>query len=673
MRHILIIDSNISFSVSIKRAMEATNLYKVRTVTRLSPALEALNNAAFDLIVVDVHIAFATIEEVIPALQAQAPRLPIIISSPNDEDRHLVHSLKAQGFIIKPFVARLLMPIVEETLARGLAPDTAPHQLAQALEEQEKQQVLEPMLEATRRTAATMMNEPPRTADDSTISEILDQALRPEVSQRIYASLDPAGQESQPQPVAPPPADTPTEGSNAAHEALSVTQDVASLDNLLEQIRLFASGQASGRANQVNPFLDPLGTTHMRLKRYEDSDSPSPAELALRPLFDGLIDPHPSGEETYPARIPRPMRLPDQEWFDMADEPTAQLPNAPARYEREVEPETLIGLPPEVILMPTTLDQITEQLQAVEVEVIEEQVAQEAQALRLSDRAVAHYAAQLTRFALESSAKGIMITRGLLRLAQAGDLDMPTWDQLTALVIENWAQEGDSRTRVLYRRLEVGEILIYSIQTIHDLTLTLVFLAEMPLKMIRRQAAQLSEALLSQPLPSEEDLYTEPMPAVILPTQDDQDTTPNEALPLEGQAEAPAPVIRIQRAPGTYSSYACVWLVEEARNAINPTAARMIEGWIREICQQQDWDFEMARIEREWLYVVVGVPVGTLPSAIAQTLMEGTAQRALALDPRKSADNPWGQGYLIRTPPDSVQDQHVQRFMQFYRSTRVTA
>ncbi|MFP4322650.1 MAG: transposase, partial [Anaerolineales bacterium] len=119
--------------------------------------------------------------------------------------------------------------------------------------------------------------------------------------------------------------------------------------------------------------------------------------------------------------------------------------------------------------------------------------------------------------------------------------------------------------------------------------------------------------------------------------------------------------------------YACVWLVEEARNAINPSAAQLINAWLHEICDAQGWTLAQVRIEPEWLYVALRVPPKTLPHTIAQTLMHETATRALAAAPHQETRSPWSDGYLIRTPADDLRASDIDRFIDFYRSTALNA
>jgi len=226
----------------------------------------------------------------------------------------------------------------------------------------------------------------------------------------------------------------------------------------------------------------------------------------------------------------------------------------------------------------------------------------------------------------------------------------------------------------------------------------LIFAADTSLKVIRRQAARLSESLNKVPEPDEEIITAEPtmpMPAISEPEagedirddlregagdsiEDVYDDVVEEHVPeTTDQQESPEsveipPTQPKLRAEGSYASYACVWLVERKKDAINPRAVQLIEGWLVEICEALDWDLQVVNIEPEWLYVELGVPVGTLPSLIATTLMEDTAERAMALDPSRSMRSPWSNGYLVRTPPENLKDHDIDRFVNFYRSSQLT-
>jgi ActR/RegA family two-component response regulator len=666
--------------------------YTIRNVTRLRPAIEAVEQAAYDVAVIDARLEFSTLPEIVAALRQVQPNLPVVITSPYEDDSKLLPQVGAQGFVAKPYIARILAPVLEDAIARGYSPYTVETQpnLAQTLENEESQQIIEPMLEASRQIAPLV--EPPTTADDSTISEVIQQALQPEVSQKIYATMeshplpdDETEVLQEPQPIQNNDQEEANSEPTPAEAALNATLGATSLDALLDEIRHYAHGHLG----EPHPVPNPTTTLIAAIE-------PPPDHT---PIY-----PPPYHEDTRWNIIPPPPRLPDQEWLDQADSPTV-IPSVPAE-----SPEPAL---PEEELVPVTLEEITQQMvSAIVDDLVEEEIQREADSLRLEQHVLAHYALQLTNFAIENSAMGVVITRGDERLAQAGSLDPAAWDQVIGLIYENWNTPGDSRTRVLYRNLGFGNLLLYSIQTVDDLTLTMTFDAETPLRVIRRQAARLTESLQNIPEPRPEDILAQPTPPPSPPSLPEMtaaeweessrvgvgvaDVVPLRESPLteearegidtdlrEGSREV-APQVPDQqpqeavpalpkptRQAGTYTSYGCVWLVENPRDAINPAAAEMILGWVQDICRERDWDLEDAHIEPEWIYLAVHVPTTTLPSDVVTDLMHGTAERALALDPSGSHQSPWGEGYLIRTPANSLTTQDIDRFIQFYRSTRL--
>lgn len=663
-RHILIVDSEINFSLPIKRALEGTGAYHVRTVTRLSSAIDALQENPFDLAIIDMRLEFNTPGQVIGALREMNPKLPIILSSTNEADSKHLLALGAQRFILKPYNARLLMPLLESTATEPLTPPASDtHAFLAEMEAREKEELIEPLLQATQQGMAAETDEPPIPNVDTTIAQVVEKAITPSVTQRIqeYNRFEPVAPDAPTVPSSRPPIreepELSPEDTDAlpATAALATTVGTASLDTLLEQIRTYASGEAA------QPNDHPLSELVAQI------EPPSPTSDT-----SGRIEPLPLNEDTHMAFIPPPTRLPDQEWLNSMDE-----------VDTTVAPRVEISEEP---LMPVTVEEITQQLVAVEEEVIEQAIEKEAETRRLPAHVVAHYALQLTQFAMESSSLGGAITRGAALLAQAGSLSQDEWQTVIRMITESWGVSGESRTRILYRQLARGEMLIYSIQTIEELILTLVFAAETPLKVIRRQAIRLSESLKAVPPPSDDVVFAEPP---LAPRESEEPAAPREAPPplaedqREGSAaasaapaetapqESAAPPIELPA--GTLTSYACAWMIENKRDAINPAAAVLLETWLREVCAAHDWRVETIQISSEWLYVAVQVPSTTLPSSIAATLMEETASRALALDPKQSQQSPWAKAYLIRTPPSSLQPREIERFVNFYRSAQIPA
>jgi ActR/RegA family two-component response regulator len=356
-KYILIVDPSISFAVSLKRALEDTGEYAVRTVARIKPAIAALQETPHQLAVIDLDLDFASPSAMVRAIRTIQPEIPVIVAGVHNEDRPAVEELNAQAFIKKPFLAKDLIPLIEETIQRGYDSHEIATQknLAQELEAREKEDLVDPLLEASRKHPDRDLVEPPITADDSTISEVISQALNPEVSRKIYT-------QSETQPAMPSnsafeaPRDHMDE-TTPALETLSATLGTASLDSLLEEIRDYASGQANALADAMSA---------------DKTDSGPP------------LAPIPTDEETRDQGIPMPPRLPElyddaQVQTEIPDEDVPEMTEEP--YEDlSIEDDDLV---------PTTVEQMTERLTIVELEEIEQELASKADSERIDEKTMA--------------------------------------------------------------------------------------------------------------------------------------------------------------------------------------------------------------------------------------------------------------------------------------------
>ncbi|HLA43941.1 MAG TPA: response regulator, partial [Aggregatilineales bacterium] len=255
-RRILIVDANINFSLKLKRALEDAG-YEIRTVTRLKPAVEAVEIDDFDAVVVDTDLEFTSPTEIIQNIRAVLPRIPAILTGTKADTEATLPQLTAQAFLRKPYLARDLIPVMESVIARGFDPkasESTRENLAQKLANQEREEQIDPLLEATRQNPSTMLTEPPVTADDSTISEMMNVALKPEVSRKIYAYLDnpeatPESSDSEWEDARTPVSsmdskallDHPEEQIIPVTATLAATVGTDSLDTLLQEIRNYAT------------------------------------------------------------------------------------------------------------------------------------------------------------------------------------------------------------------------------------------------------------------------------------------------------------------------------------------------------------------------------------------------------------------------------------------------
>ena len=199
---------------------------------------------------------FASSTAMVRAIRTIQPEIPVIVASVHDEDRPAVEELRAQAFIKKPYLAKDLILLIEETIQRGYDPLEVATQksLAQTLEAREKEDLVDPLLEASRSHPDRLEIEPPISADDSTISEVIEHRAR---SRSQPQDLHPSRRRSpithpgdanapsvQAEPI--PESDEPfTADTTPALETLSATLGTASLDSLLEEIRVYASGDST--------------------------------------------------------------------------------------------------------------------------------------------------------------------------------------------------------------------------------------------------------------------------------------------------------------------------------------------------------------------------------------------------------------------------------------------
>lgn len=631
-KRILIIDPDIAFTISLKRAMEETQLYEVRTVTRITPAESAVQEAPFDLLVVDMNLDLATPDEAIRAIRALQPDLPVIVTSMRPDDAKERDYLGAQAFLKKRYIARDLIPLADKVIAEGYSAFTAetranPALVMDEMFNNEVREVIDPMWEASRRNQALMDQEPPITNYDSTISEVIDAAMEPETSQRIYTLIDGEPLPDEPTDLLMPPIYIDDDEPPAAKTALDFTQNIPALDNLLDEIRHFAA-----RRNDEEIPLEPKSLSEVMATMAPPPDLP---EMGRAPVED----------DTAPSQFSRPPRLPDEDFLDVLAKPVL-LP-----IDDDVDDP----------LLQTPLDQITQQL---EIQAEEEVVVE--QNLTIPIPVLQHYAAQLTQFALESAAVGTLLTEGTGILGRAGELSIEGWEQVRDVLDDAWSRGGNAKTRVIYRRLPIGEVLLYSIHTLDDLTLTLIFRADTSIKNIRRQAERLIEALRESPPQLPEEILAEPTEII----QVEPPPPPNldyregvelgETAEIEAQREAITPTV--ERLPGDYVEYGCVWLLNEQQPPLEDDTRDSLNLWIGEICAANHWEFKDSHIASRWLAVWLHVPEKELPNAVASILMDESAQRF-----SRNGARVWSEGYLIVTPGEKLTESEIDRFMQFHQ------
>ncbi len=117
---VLLIDTDISYMVNIKKALEDTGEYRVSLAANAAAAVDALRRVAHDAAVVDFEASDrGDVMELLQTLRQTQPGLPVILAPRTDAQQERAHLLDVQGVIARPYTARSLMPYVRDVLRRG--------------------------------------------------------------------------------------------------------------------------------------------------------------------------------------------------------------------------------------------------------------------------------------------------------------------------------------------------------------------------------------------------------------------------------------------------------------------------------------------------------------------------------------------------------------------------
>jgi CheY-like chemotaxis protein/REP element-mobilizing transposase RayT len=112
--HILIINHQLGFAVSIKQALERTGNFEVHPFTSLDPALEYLRGHLQDVALVDFTLPGVSGAEAVERLRQLQPALALIATPRQPEA--LLGELGLQGTVNTPISAREIIPVVNKAI-----------------------------------------------------------------------------------------------------------------------------------------------------------------------------------------------------------------------------------------------------------------------------------------------------------------------------------------------------------------------------------------------------------------------------------------------------------------------------------------------------------------------------------------------------------------------------
>ncbi|HML23144.1 MAG TPA: response regulator [Aggregatilinea sp.] len=300
------------------------------------------------------------------------------------------------------------------------------------------------------------------------------------------------------------------------------------------------------------------------------------------------------------------------------------------------------------------------------------------------DARLAHAAVELTRFALESSAQAVLLTRGGQRLAEAGDMPVIAMDRLYEMVITAWQTSSTTLpTLMRYIRLpDMGEFMLYSTVIEDDLILSMIFHAGMSIHATRRLAQRISTSLASVPdsAPAAfDEAHDEPPTERIEPEEPEAEAL--SADELREAAEQALEQAAAHHAPGETGSavvapqpeqpttaYTCFWLVADpSRIALEGDLLEDLRNWIGEVAGENGWDVPALEIGPDSILLSINIPQKTLPDAAVTIFMDETASAAAAYYPEMmdASGQFWADGYYVITPPRELTDREMARFAAY--------
>ncbi|MBI5670466.1 MAG: transposase [Chloroflexi bacterium] len=269
----------------------------------------------------------------------------------------------------------------------------------------------------------------------------------------------------------------------------------------------------------------------------------------------------------------------------------------------------------------------------------------EVEAAEPHDPYIAQLALNLTQASLELTAEGTLLTRDGEIVAAAGHLaPEDTAELLHFITTQDESPAEGARFRFVSLPSSGKDYMLYSIQTTGSLLLSMIFAGTTPLRVIRRQAHKLVEAL-------------ESVPEVQLV----------EVQPVEAVAPEPEPLPPPPVEPVVTNAYACVWLLRDPDDYLSDAVAQSIIAGLSIQLQEQGWLIHTLQVHEDFVYLLADVPGERPPHDIIRELKRRSADIAHAQNPDLTPQMLWADSYLVLTPGRELQTEEILEFINFQR------
>lgn len=272
-------------------------------------------------------------------------------------------------------------------------------------------------------------------------------------------------------------------------------------------------------------------------------------------------------------------------------------------------------------------------------------VEPELEAAEPHDPYIAQLALNLTQASLELTAEGTLLTRDGEIVAAAGHLAPEDTTELLQFIIGQTTSEVEgARFRFVSLPSSGKDYMLYSIQTTGNLLLSMIFAGTTPLRVIRRQAQKLLEALESVP-----------------------EVQIVEVPPVEEVVPEPEPLPPPRVEPVVTNAYACVWLLHDPDEHLSDAVAQSIIAGLSVQLQEQGWLIHTLQVHEDFVYLLADVPGERPPHDIIRELKRRSADIAHAQNPDLTPQMLWADSYLILTPGRELQTEEILEFINFQR------
>lgn len=613
--NLLIIDSNLVSTISVKRALEQTRQFSVVPFTDTLAAVEYLQANPVDVAIVDMHMPDYPGEECIRLL-LEKKLITVIASTSNSSAATRAVALGAAGLLDANYTAREVINLLEQILSftlDGSNQDTSKAAAQPPAEPPPAPSVAEEDSAVFERLAN---EEPPLPSfeESGTITDlmaltgsdagILSDALMLEPPD--VQALESVAQQ-----------DTPARLILETAQDETLPMEQAGFNKYLSKLR--QSGQSPSSYIAEPDFLATTDFENL-------SDETNRASDELQILYDADHQETLALDDAPPAELPVPAFI---DALDDASDDAPAVPSAPAQPSTQA---------------PTDADEGLHWRALVPV------------AETVNDPLIAQMAVSLTQASLESTAEATLLTRGDELIAYEGQLTELDIQEFMNAIVSGWEslREGQSRIRYLTLSSNGQDYMLFSRRTHEDFILSMVFAGKMALKEIRQQGNKLAAALQAVP---EMPLVNE----AAAPELDEDD--PSQSKPSKGGLRLGSSV------PPSESlvKYSFLWLLRDAAYNLESATAEAINAGLRVQLMEMGCHVEEVSVEEDYVFVLASIPESAAPQVMVRELQSRAANIAKIQNPAIVPARLWAESYFILSPGRALNVQEIQQYLNFYR------